>query len=77
MQAVTADDRPLAGMVLEVILFPAPTAGDHRRTAVEPRRQLRAIARDDLKEMHRESGTTTIYVTHDQVEAMGTVIGSR
>ncbi|MDR7418279.1 MAG: ABC transporter ATP-binding protein [Armatimonadota bacterium] len=33
--------------------------------------QLRAIARYELKELQRELRTTTIYVTHDQVEAMG------
>jgi multiple sugar transport system ATP-binding protein len=33
--------------------------------------KLRAAARDDLKEFQAEIGTTTIYVTHDQVEAMG------
>jgi multiple sugar transport system ATP-binding protein len=33
--------------------------------------KLRAIARYELKEMQRELATTTIYVTHDQVEAMG------
>src|ERR671917_85443 len=33
--------------------------------------KLRALARDDLKEFHERVGTTTIYVTHDQVEAMG------
>jgi ABC-type sugar transport system ATPase subunit len=33
--------------------------------------KLRAVARDDLKEFHDRVGTTTIYVTHDQVEAMG------
>src|ERR671911_2902685 len=33
--------------------------------------KLRAVARDDLKEFHKRVGTTTIYVTHDQVEAMG------
>ncbi|MGZ4665694.1 MAG: ABC transporter ATP-binding protein [Frankiaceae bacterium] len=33
--------------------------------------KLRASARDDLKEFQRRIGTTTIYVTHDQVEAMG------
>jgi multiple sugar transport system ATP-binding protein len=33
--------------------------------------QLRAIARYELKEFQRQIGTTTIYVTHDQVEAMG------
>jgi multiple sugar transport system ATP-binding protein len=33
--------------------------------------KLRAAARDDLMEFQRGIGTTTIYVTHDQVEAMG------
>jgi ABC-type sugar transport system ATPase subunit len=33
--------------------------------------KLRALARTDLKEFQGRVGTTTIYVTHDQVEAMG------
>jgi multiple sugar transport system ATP-binding protein len=33
--------------------------------------KLRASARDELKHFQDEVGTTTIYVTHDQVEAMG------
>ena len=33
--------------------------------------KLRATARDDLKQFQQRVGTTTIYVTHDQVEAMG------
>jgi multiple sugar transport system ATP-binding protein len=33
--------------------------------------KLRASARDELKRFQDEVGTTTIYVTHDQVEAMG------
>lgn len=33
--------------------------------------QLRAVARFELKQFQRQIGTTTIYVTHDQVEAMG------
>jgi multiple sugar transport system ATP-binding protein len=33
--------------------------------------KLRTSARNELKEFQREIGTTTIYVTHDQVEAMG------
>ncbi|HEX6686959.1 MAG TPA: ABC transporter ATP-binding protein [Candidatus Limnocylindrales bacterium] len=33
--------------------------------------KLRATARDELKRFQQEVGTTTIYVTHDQVEAMG------
>ncbi|HVP61593.1 MAG TPA: ATP-binding cassette domain-containing protein [Myxococcaceae bacterium] len=33
--------------------------------------KLRNLARDELKQFQRRLGTTTIYVTHDQVEAMG------
>ncbi|HET7262683.1 MAG TPA: ABC transporter ATP-binding protein [Casimicrobiaceae bacterium] len=33
--------------------------------------KLRASARDELQRFQRRLGTTTIYVTHDQVEAMG------
>src|ERR1043166_5681002 len=33
--------------------------------------QLRASARDELQQFQRRIGTTTIYVPHDQVEAMG------
>jgi ABC-type sugar transport system ATPase subunit len=33
--------------------------------------KLRAMARDELKQFQAQIGTTTIYVTHDQVEAMG------
>ncbi len=33
--------------------------------------KLRASARDELQQFQRQVGTITIYVTHDQVEAMG------
>ena len=33
--------------------------------------KLRASARDELKQFQSNIGTTTIYVTHDQAEAMG------
>jgi multiple sugar transport system ATP-binding protein len=33
--------------------------------------KLRASARDELKRFQQDIGTTTIYVTHDQAEAMG------
>src|SRR5438067_10001508 len=33
--------------------------------------KLRNLARDELQHFQRRLGTTTIYVTHDQVEAMG------
>ena len=39
--------------------------------------QRRASARDELQQFQRSVGTTTIYVTHDQVEAMGMGDGSR
>jgi multiple sugar transport system ATP-binding protein len=32
--------------------------------------KLRASAREELGQFHRRLGTTTIYVTHDQIEAM-------
>ena len=32
--------------------------------------KLRASAREELTQFHRRIGTTTVYVTHDQVEAM-------
>jgi multiple sugar transport system ATP-binding protein len=33
--------------------------------------KLRTTARDELKQFQQRVGTTTVYVTHDQVEAMG------
>ncbi|GIX47475.1 MAG: ABC transporter ATP-binding protein [Candidatus Tectimicrobiota bacterium] len=33
--------------------------------------KLRNAARDELQQFQRRIGTTTIYVTHDQIEAMG------
>ncbi|MFW6091052.1 MAG: ABC transporter ATP-binding protein [Actinomycetota bacterium] len=33
--------------------------------------KLRASARDELKQFQQRVGTTTVYVTHDQAEAMG------
>jgi multiple sugar transport system ATP-binding protein len=33
--------------------------------------KLRHLARHELKKLHQQTGVTTVYVTHDQVEAMG------
>jgi multiple sugar transport system ATP-binding protein len=33
--------------------------------------QVRALARAELRQLHDRSGVTTVYVTHDQVEAVG------
>ena len=33
--------------------------------------KLRTAARDELQQFQRRLGTTTLYVTHDQIEAMG------
>jgi multiple sugar transport system ATP-binding protein len=32
--------------------------------------KLRGVMREEMKQLHRELKTTTIYVTHDQIEAM-------
>ena len=32
--------------------------------------KLRGVMREEIKQLHRELQTTTIYVTHDQIEAM-------
>lgn len=37
--------------------------------------QLRVTMREELARLHRQLGTTTVYVTHDQVEAM--TLGTR
>jgi len=33
--------------------------------------QVRTVARAELRQLHDRSGVTTVYVTHDQVEAVG------
>ncbi len=33
--------------------------------------QVRAVARTELRQLHERTGVTTVYVTHDQVEAVG------
>ena len=40
------------------------------RAALEPGRALRVQMRAELVRLHKRLGTTTVYVTHDQVEAM-------
>ena len=42
----------------------------HGRAALEPRRALRVQTRAEILKLQTRLGTTTIYVTHDQVEAM-------
>ena len=41
-----------------------------RRAAVEPRRQARVEMRTQIKRLHMAFGATSLYVTHDQTEAM-------
>ena len=33
--------------------------------------QVRAMARSELRQLHERTGITTVYVTHDQLEALG------
>ncbi|MGO1296777.1 MAG: ABC transporter ATP-binding protein [Vibrio sp.] len=46
----------------EVFLFDEPLSNLDAK--------LRGVMRDEIKQLHRELQTTTIYVTHDQIEAM-------
>ena len=71
--------RPQAGAALR---RPAPARRDgprdrapapgvpHGRAAVEPRRQAARVDRTQIASLQRRLGVTTVYVTHDQVEAM-------
>ena len=47
-----------------------PAGISFRRAIVEPRCKLRVQMRAEIKELHQRLKTTTVYVTHDQVEAM-------
>jgi ABC-type sugar transport system ATPase subunit len=47
----------------------APRIKRHRRD-LEPRCQLRVQTRTELAELQTRLAVTTVYVTHDQVEAM-------
>jgi iron(III) transport system ATP-binding protein len=51
-------------LVMEPALLPP------RRAALEPRCQLRERMRFELKRLQRELRITTVYVTHDQSEAL-------
>ena len=42
----------------------------HGRAALEPRREAPRGMRASLAQLHQRLGVTTVYVTHDQVEAM-------
>jgi ABC-type polar amino acid transport system ATPase subunit len=49
----------------------APAAGvPVRRAAVQPGRQAARQTRLEIQKLHRELGITSLFVTHDQVEAM-------
>ena len=41
-----------------------------RRAAIQSGRKLRVQMRTEIKRIHQKVKTTTVYVTHDQVEAM-------
>ena len=47
-----------------------PDAVPVRRAAVQPRRQAARGDRAEIKQLHQPRRMTTVYVTHDQVEAM-------
>ncbi len=47
-----------------------PKLFPHGRAAFQPRRALRVQTRTEIVALHRRVGASTVYVTHDQSEAM-------
>src|ERR1700716_3322107 len=50
--------------------YPRQLSGGHRPPVAMGRAKLRVAMRTEIKELHQRLKTTTVYVTHDQIEAM-------
>ena len=65
---LSGGERQRVALVRAIVREPAVLLLDEPLSNLDA--QLRATAREELREFQRRVGTTAIYVTHDQVEAM-------
>ena len=68
-RALSGGERQRVALARALVRQPAIFLMDEPLSNLDAK--LRHTARRELKRLHRETGVTTIYVTHDQVEAMG------
>lgn len=68
-RALSGGERQRVALARALVREPAIFLMDEPLSNLDAK--LRHSARRELKRLHRETGVTTVYVTHDQVEAMG------
>ena len=66
---LSGDERRRVALARALVREPAVFLLDEPLSGLDAK--LRASIRDELKRFQRQTGTATIYVTHDQEEAMG------
>ena len=63
---VAPQDRDIAMVFQDYALYPQMTVYDNLAFGLK----MRKIPKPEIKQLQRQVGTTTVYVTHDQVEAL-------
>src|SRR5262249_4845433 len=67
-RGLSGGDRNRVAWARAIVREPSVSLRDEPLSNLDAK--LRLAAREELERFHRRVGTTTIYVTHDQVEAM-------